>query len=239
MLIAILVMLSIWGVSKLIKHFWLKNPGKIFSVILSVVIACLGVVVQIFVTTTLNESSGVSPDPMSYLSNGFITLCISIYIVYTTLRKGTVEEQHANDQFIGGFHGVSISNLKNMSFVELAEAYSLSKIDSVKKQLISDEIAQRKEGSQFKKMALVSLVSAVIGTFIPIFVQLTFSSSTIISESQESDGSIQCVELTAEEGKDFNRFSKYSPVPSSGYASEGYYYYLENKYSEYQACTGE
>lgn len=96
MLLALIIMLSIWAISLLIGKYWLKNCGKLLASILALFIASAGAVIQVFIAATLNESAGIQVDPMSYINNAFLTLCISIYIVYTSLRKKYAGDEISN-----------------------------------------------------------------------------------------------------------------------------------------------
>jgi len=86
MILAIVIMLSIWVISLLIRKYWLKTCGKLLAGCLAILIAFSGAFLQVLIAATLNENAGIETDGMGYIRNGFITLCISIYVVYTSLR---------------------------------------------------------------------------------------------------------------------------------------------------------
>ena len=93
MILAIVIMSSIWGIAVLIRKIWIKDCGVFVAILLSVIIASGGAVLQVFIATTMNERAGLEIDPMSYIRNAFLTLCISLYIVYSTLRKSQKEQE--------------------------------------------------------------------------------------------------------------------------------------------------
>lgn len=91
MFISLIVMLSIWGISWGIGKYILTTCGKVYAGILALILAFMGAVVQVFLSVTANESSGLQVDPGSYISNAFLTFFILIYAVYTTLRPVRID----------------------------------------------------------------------------------------------------------------------------------------------------
>lgn len=86
MLLALVVMLTIWGLSVLIRRYWLRNCGKLLAATLAILIAFFGAFTQAYIAASFNESAGIETDGMGYLRNAFLTLCILLYVVYTSLR---------------------------------------------------------------------------------------------------------------------------------------------------------
>lgn len=86
MLLALVVMGCVWGMGMFVGSYWLKSPGVVVSFIVAFALAFLGAFVQVYIAASLNEASGVQTDGMGYIRNGFITLCVSMYAVYKTLR---------------------------------------------------------------------------------------------------------------------------------------------------------
>lgn len=95
MLIALVVMLTTWIIAWLIGKYWLKNCGKFLAAFLAVMFAGVGGFVQVYIAATLNEASNVQVDPMPYISNAFLTFCILIYVVYTSLRVKDNNKENA------------------------------------------------------------------------------------------------------------------------------------------------
>ena len=87
MLLALVVMACVWGASFFIGTYWLKTPGVLISLLVAFLLAFAGAFIQVYISASLNEASGVQTDGMGYIRNGFITLCISMYVVYKTLRS--------------------------------------------------------------------------------------------------------------------------------------------------------
>lgn len=87
MLIALIVILGVWVTSFAIREYWLGDAGIVLSLVIAIVLGLTAAAIQVFVVTHLNESSGISVDAMSYVRNAFLTLCISIYVAYKTLRN--------------------------------------------------------------------------------------------------------------------------------------------------------
>lgn len=91
MLLALVVMACVWGVSTLIGTHWLKTPGAAISLLIASLLAFTGAFIQVYISASLNEASGVQTDGMGYVRNGFITLCVSLYVAYKTLRSKAAE----------------------------------------------------------------------------------------------------------------------------------------------------
>jgi hypothetical protein len=86
MLLPVTVMGSIWIFAWAIKKFLIKNCSIFLAGLLAFVLATAGAFIQVFVATSINEQSGLQIDPTIYVSGAFLTLFISIYVVYSTLR---------------------------------------------------------------------------------------------------------------------------------------------------------
>lgn len=87
MLLALVVMACVWGASIFIGTYWLKTPGVLISLLVALSLAFAGAFIQVYISASFNEASGVQTDGMGYIRNGFITLCVSMYAVYKTLRS--------------------------------------------------------------------------------------------------------------------------------------------------------
>jgi len=86
MILALIIMLAAWGLSVLIRKLWLKNCGKLLAGVIAILIAFSSAFVQVYISATLNDSAGVETDGMGYVRNAFLTFCILLYVVYTSLR---------------------------------------------------------------------------------------------------------------------------------------------------------
>lgn len=86
MFVALFVMLSVWGLSLLIRKYWLTNCGRLLAGTLAIFIACAAALVQAYISAMLTEEAGISTDGIGYVRNAFLTLCILLYVVYTSLR---------------------------------------------------------------------------------------------------------------------------------------------------------
>ncbi len=86
MLLPLTVMSSIWILSWVIKKSLIKNCSIFLAGLIALVLATAGAFIQVFVATSLNEQSGLQIDPTIYIRGAFLTLFISTYVVYSTLR---------------------------------------------------------------------------------------------------------------------------------------------------------
>jgi len=87
MLISLLAMGGAWGTAYLLRKYWLGRVGFIGAASLALLLALLAAAGQLAAVFSAPVVSG-SPG-----SHAFLTLCISLYAVFTTLYNSASKEK--------------------------------------------------------------------------------------------------------------------------------------------------
>ncbi|SDB37838.1 hypothetical protein SAMN02927930_01455 [Pseudidiomarina indica] len=87
MVLALIIMLSGWGIAALIKIYMIKESGKLLSGLVALGLAVPMSILHVYFLATWNEEAGIQTDGTGYVRAMFLTMAIIYIAAYVTMKK--------------------------------------------------------------------------------------------------------------------------------------------------------